>query len=169
MPSTIVDPNYSLKRLAIGPPVYPDPGGGKRRRGGRGGGDGAGAMVPYHPPQPQYQTPQPTKTTGDMSEHDGTKWVKNKSGKGFCPGFNAGTCFQCASDGLHCAVNSSLVYQCDHCKKTGHGRSGCWQLVSPAGGKGDGGGKSAGKGKKGAKAGGGKAGGKAKKMPWNKW
>ena len=163
MPTSIVDPNSSLKRFAQGPPADGG-GGGKRRRGARGNVIAAGAIVPYHPP-----VHQPPRNTGDMSEHDGTKWVKNKSGKGFCPGFNAGTCYQCASDGLHCALNSSLVHQCDNCKKTGHGRSGCWQLVSPAAGKGDGASKGVGKAKKGGKGGGGKSGGKAKTMPWNKW
>ena len=171
MPTSIVDPNSHLKRPASGGQLVPA-GGGKRRRGQRGAGPGLPGPPPAHQQYRDNQQHQFARAS-DLSMHDGEKWILNKNGKRFCPGFQAGTCYECTSDGLHCARNPSLVHQCEHCKKTGHGRSMCWALVEPAdGGKtaGKGDGKAKGKGKgKGSGKNSGKGGGAQKKLPWNKW
>ena len=129
-------------------------------------------------------------STTDCSVFDGSKWTTTKHGLRFCDGFQTGSCCGIASDGLHCGRDAGAVHQCNYCKRTGHGRSGCWALMSDQGAGGGGGGKPTGKGgktknggKNGGKGGKNKNGGKGeqynqqqyqqpqnwKKMPWNKW
>ena len=85
MMPVIVDPNGSLKRGAPGVPVGPPR---PKRPRGRGGGQ-------------QYET-HALQGVGDISHHDGTKWVLSKWGVKFCEGYSDGTCFQVCADGLHC-------------------------------------------------------------------
>ena len=83
--------------------------------------------VTHTPPQFEFPAGRgagaPAQAWADNSEHDGSKWVKAKSGLRLCPWFQRGQCGATAA-GNRCPYDDSMVHQCEKCLRTGHGGDG---------------------------------------------